>query len=708
MSLTKTYFKEPSYFHREYYNDTRPKYDKTWLDQTKRIAITALPFAQAALNSYKPASFALALGCGGMRVYTTSAQLLEAIKRGNAEEKAYCLFQTTIAVISLAGTIFAHPAGMLISTGHDLIIELSQLIQHLKNGDKKKAIESCLNIINSSLYFALFLHGGLEMTIASLAMQILIGLYRSQKEFKNEHWIEAVGHLGMSLVRGNQMTSQIHTLQKIKEIKAFTQKPQAEKHASSFIVKKIETSTSSKTAPSAEKSVGKLGEKWRAPSDHLPVGTKIGNTHVISWNVLNKNFMSWIYKDTQGLNGSLITELDVPSPTNPNLTQREDLIIKQLHHMMNDPEHPQLVLGLQECHPEFAKALQQSLPAHMGIVTADPSFTQIDQNVTIYSKDTLTFLEKESSVVKAYPSDPIRPLMDLTFQENTSGQKLQVINAHVPGNPHGPGRWEIASYLLDNARKDCVNIALGDMNFSHEQMSQAFVEEAAKRGISSSFNNLVDYNTIVSPDRFEPHAIDHIWVSTHKFDLPCSVMRPSEILPEIRSAYDLLDPAPSILNSTDALKNRVSTTGYGSWEKVVEYAREHFPQEGKLMIKPDGFAYVKVDDEYIHTLFPMLGLKDKGFMEPPYFRSSDAPGAHISVFYENEQIRPQEIDQIFHFKLKQITFVNPTKGVTYAVLQVESPELEALRQKYGLSPKLFGHDYHISLAKKKYLRQAIF
>lgn len=143
-----------------------------------------------------------------------------------------------------------------------------------------------------------------------------------------------------------------------------------------------------------------------------------------------------------------------------------------------------------------------------------------------------------------------------------------------------------------------------------------------------------------------------------------------------------------------------STVAALSWPEVVEYAREHLPMEGALIVKSDGFAYIKVDDEYIHTLFPMLGLREAGFREPPYFRTREAPGAHISVFYVNEHIVPEEAGQTFHFDLKKIVIVH-TKNANYAVLQVESPELEKLRKKYGLNPKLFGHEYHISLAKKR-------
>lgn len=136
------------------------------------------------------------------------------------------------------------------------------------------------------------------------------------------------------------------------------------------------------------------------------------------------------------------------------------------------------------------------------------------------------------------------------------------------------------------------------------------------------------------------------------------------------------------------------------WNKIVEYARQRLPLEGKLVMKADGFGYLKVDDRYIHTLFPMLGLYEKGFREPPYFRRSNSPGAHISVFYVGEHISPKEIGQTFHFDLKRIRMVHPSRKASYVVLEVSSPELEKLREKYGLSPKLLGHEFHISLAKK--------
>lgn len=136
-----------------------------------------------------------------------------------------------------------------------------------------------------------------------------------------------------------------------------------------------------------------------------------------------------------------------------------------------------------------------------------------------------------------------------------------------------------------------------------------------------------------------------------------------------------------------------------SWQEALHYAQENLPLEGQLIQKPDGFVYLKVDDAYIRTLFPMLKLS-KGFYPPPYFRKPDTPGAHISVFYENEHVHPKEIGEHFHFKLKKIEVVHPSRYTSYVILTVDSPDLEKLRSKYGKSPKLFGHEYHISLARK--------
>lgn len=138
-----------------------------------------------------------------------------------------------------------------------------------------------------------------------------------------------------------------------------------------------------------------------------------------------------------------------------------------------------------------------------------------------------------------------------------------------------------------------------------------------------------------------------------------------------------------------------------AWQEAVDYAKKNLPLQGQLLKNPDGFVYLKVDDNYIHTLLPLLQLKEKGLREPPYFRSKRAPGAHISVFYVGERVTPHELGSYFHFEPKQICFIKRSKKASLVIMQVDSPELENLRKKYGHSPKLQGHEFHISLGTKE-------
>lgn len=138
---------------------------------------------------------------------------------------------------------------------------------------------------------------------------------------------------------------------------------------------------------------------------------------------------------------------------------------------------------------------------------------------------------------------------------------------------------------------------------------------------------------------------------------------------------------------------------------VVQWAQDHLPQKGILKEGRDGFVYLKVDDNYIYQLFPMLN--EPGYVKPPYFRRSNSPGAHISVFYVDERKRTgkiSEIGQSFAFQISQLSYV-PPKTREFIVLQVRSPELEQLRSKYGVSPLLKGHDFHITIAEKKFRKR---
>jgi len=121
---------------------------------------------------------------------------------------------------------------------------------------------------------------------------------------------------------------------------------------------------------------------------------------------------------------------------------------------------------------------------------------------------------------------------------------------------------------------------------------------------------------------------------------------------------------------------------------------------GVLKQKENGFVYLDVSNEFVTSILPLLEHEGRLSPRPT---SSKSIGAHISVFYEKEEIVPKELGEVFSFKVKEIrTFTLSSRdGLKKLwVIAVDSPELGQLRESYGLSPKLKGYDYHISLAKQ--------
>lgn len=130
-------------------------------------------------------------------------------------------------------------------------------------------------------------------------------------------------------------------------------------------------------------------------------------------------------------------------------------------------------------------------------------------------------------------------------------------------------------------------------------------------------------------------------------------------------------------------------------EAVVEYAQKNLEHTGVLKEGRGGYVYLKVSDQYIHELFSILA--NPQYREPDYFRRPHSTGAHISVFYVDEKVgHIDEIGQTFSFEIDALQSVH-----RYIVLNVTSPQLEQLRQKYGKKPLLKGHPFHITLAEKK-------
>jgi|GEM_PF-5506788 len=234
--------KTPDYYHREYANDIGSKTeDPSILSQCQRVATVALPF----ISLYKPFGFALSLGMGSCRAVSNISDLSSATQTGSKQEIGYQLLQTAISMTSVACTILAHPLGMLVTTGQDLALESINFANHVKKGEYTKAIESSANILNNALYLSMFMVGGIELSIASLSTQILIGVYHSREELLKGNYLEAAGHAGMVAIRGNQLSDQVKILQEKWEMEALLKKMVSQNNSTSISNNTSEADSSS-------------------------------------------------------------------------------------------------------------------------------------------------------------------------------------------------------------------------------------------------------------------------------------------------------------------------------------------------------------------------------------------------------------------------------------------------------------------------------
>ncbi|MGD0665511.1 MAG: hypothetical protein ABSA17_07310 [Rhabdochlamydiaceae bacterium] len=201
--------KTPPYSHHEYVNDFGGKEAVTQSNLLIRVAFAAVPF----ISMYRPLGFYISIGMCTVRVASDLSKLFTLSQNGTKEEIRNQSLQTVISVTALAASVFAHPAGMLITTGQDIIVDSMSLIHDFNKENYTKALDRSVSLCNNAIYLGLFFSSSLQLSIASLSIQIALGLYHSSQEFRNGHWIEGSSNLLMSAIRVKQVSNQIQLLQ---------------------------------------------------------------------------------------------------------------------------------------------------------------------------------------------------------------------------------------------------------------------------------------------------------------------------------------------------------------------------------------------------------------------------------------------------------------------------------------------------------------
>lgn len=186
-----------AYFHRDYENDLPKNVKSEKNSKFLKYTAAALPY----LALYRPLGRTLASCLSVTRTFTSISQCHSAKSTG---ELSWALFQTAMAVASVAGTIFLHPVGMIITTISDIGTNTLDIYTSLKRGEMLTAAKHTLHVANNSFYLAMMLIGSIELQLASLAVQVIIEGASTYTELDQGNALEAISHFGMCLIRMNQ------------------------------------------------------------------------------------------------------------------------------------------------------------------------------------------------------------------------------------------------------------------------------------------------------------------------------------------------------------------------------------------------------------------------------------------------------------------------------------------------------------------------
>jgi hypothetical protein len=138
-------------------------------------------------------------------------------------------------------------------------------------------------------------------------------------------------------------------------------------------------------------------------------------------------------------------------------------------------------------------------------------------------------------------------------------------------------------------------------------------------------------------------------------------------------------------------------------EQILEYVKENLPTWGIVKKREDGYIYAELANYYIYDPYTLLGQSYAQL--PNYFDEPHNIGAHISLVLAEEN--PNDTIQIpekISFTITGLHCSCPRNliDVKYLwYLTLTCKEIEALRQKHNLSPKILDQDFHITFAVEK-------
>lgn len=198
---------EPPYYHRQYETDLpQDQESSSYTETAKRAAHIALPF----LSMYQPLGKAISIAMGSVRVITSTTGVVG----DNLVETSYRVMQVALALLALAGTLYHFTLGLYLTTGADIISNLTQILEALYRHEYQKAGEELLQALSSGIYLAIMMTGSLEVVLASILIQALISFYQARDEWSKGRMPEAFAKTILGMVRLVQAGGQIQIIQR--------------------------------------------------------------------------------------------------------------------------------------------------------------------------------------------------------------------------------------------------------------------------------------------------------------------------------------------------------------------------------------------------------------------------------------------------------------------------------------------------------------
>lgn len=135
--------------------------------------------------------------------------------------------------------------------------------------------------------------------------------------------------------------------------------------------------------------------------------------------------------------------------------------------------------------------------------------------------------------------------------------------------------------------------------------------------------------------------------------------------------------------------------------KLIQRAKQ-LPTHGRLATSTNRLTYLKVNDAFIHDLFPLLPEDE---VKMPNYFGPNGVGAHITTMYPEElpAVQATDLNREHSFVVLGLA-VAKILASDYYVLLVNAPSLLTLRRKYDLDDQLCFKGYeigfHITIGKK--------